>query len=764
VVRFPAAPLISERIFPNHHLPFMAMSRNGKVVMNRWYRIGILLVAGFLVLLRAEAQAQSEARLILDHTAVRAGGKAMAAVELKIPAGWHVYWRNPAALGGVGFAPKIEWNLPAGATAEAIQWPVPLHLADPAGDAPAYVGTVWLLVPLTFDATLAPGEFKLEAKLAWQECERECVRGQTNLTASIRIGSSDIPSFESGRFPQALSKLPILGAEVKARARWDGPMGADVRPLLMDWETGAPRGEFIPYESKPASLNGRPEPTVREGTMLRLRQMVDSSDSGWPTVATGLLVEESTHGVRNAYEVRLPIADGSGPGTAATATTPTTIAGLLPMLGLAFLGGLILNIMPCVLPVLALKILGFVRQAGSNPRHVRNLGFIYGAGVLSSFLVLGLVALGVQAAGSLAGWSTAFQNPQFRVLLCILLLLVALNLFGVFEVSLSGAALDETTRFARRTLSGPWSWMGGRGRGTGDSDTVISTDGLSQEGPFGAFFNGVLAAVLATPCTAPMLGTAIGFAFTQPPLILLLIFLTVGLGLATPFVLLCWRPQWLKWLPKPGGWMVRFKVAMGFPILGTCVWIFWFTATRMGSAGVLWLGLFLVVLSAAAWIWGEFNQRGGGNRWGMAVAGLLVAGGYIGLLEGQLDWRHPASNRPPKLAWQRWSPAAVDAARKAGHPVLVDFTADNCLNCQINKKTSIEIQSTIDLIQKYKVEVFEADYTDADPTIAMELQRHGRRGVPLVLVYPKRAELPPRDLPSILTPTIVHEALDWSVR
>jgi thiol:disulfide interchange protein DsbD len=728
--------------------------------MNRWFRIGILLVAGIFSILRAGAQAQSEARLILDHTAVRPGGKAMAAVELKIPKGWHIYWRNPAALGGVGFAPKIEWNLPQGATADAIQWPLPAHLADPAGDAPAYVGSVWLLVPLSFDASLTPGELKLEAKLAWQECERECVRGQTNLTASIKIGPTDVLSFESGRFPQALSLLPTVGTNVKAQAQWDGPTGTDVRPLAITWETDAPRGEFFPYESKLSPLNGKPETSRREGGLLRLRHVVDSSDAGWPSVATGLLVEETTNGVRKGYEVRLPIADG--PGVAVAATTPTNIAGLLPMLGLAFLGGLILNIMPCVLPVLALKILGFVRQAGSNPRHVRNLGLIYGMGVLTSFLVLGLVALGVQAAGSLAGWSTAFQNPQFRVLLCILLLLVALNLFGVFEVSLSGAALDETTHFARRTLSGPWSWIGGRGRGTGDSDTVISTNGLGEEGPFGAFFNGVLAAVLATPCTAPMLGTAIGFAFTQPPLILLLIFLTVGLGLATPFVFLCWRPQWLKWLPKPGGWMVRFKVAMGFPILGTCVWIFWFTATRMGSAGVLWLGLFLVTLSAAAWVWGEFNQRSGGSRWAVAVASVLVAAGYLGLLEGQLDWRHPASNRAPKLAWQHWSPAAVEAARKAGHPVLVDFTADNCLNCQINKKTSIEIQSTIELIKKYKVEVFEADYTDADPTIAVELQRYGRRGVPLVLIYSKKADLPPRDLPSILTPTIVHEALDWA--
>jgi thiol:disulfide interchange protein DsbD len=355
-------------------------------------------------------------------------------------------------------------------------------------------------------------------------------------------------------------------------------------------------------------------------------------------------------------------------------------------------------------------------------------------GVLTSFLVLALVLLGVQAAGHDANWNTAFQSPVFRVILCVLMVLVALNLFGVFEVSLGGDTMNTATRIARR------------------------------EGPMGAFFNGVLAAVLATPCTAPFLATAVAFAFTQPPLVLILIFLTVGLGLALPFVLLCWQPAWLKLMPKPGEWMVRFKVAMGFPILGTAVWIFWFTAARMGSSGVLWFGLFLVVVAAAAWTWGEFGQRAQKPLAAGVVAVALLAGGYWGLLEGVLDWRTPASQRKPKIAWQPWSKAALAEARTAGRPVLVDFTADNCANCKFNLVRSIEIDSTMERLKQGNFVTLEGDFTDANPEIAAELKRYKRRGVPLVLVYSKDPAKPPRELPTIFTPAEIHEALDWAVK
>ena len=556
---------------------------------------------------------------------------------------------------------------------------------------------------------------------------------QPNITnvGNLGINTLHITGGTNGQYLQT-NGLGNL-AWVAGGGSGNGEATGDQRSLVIEWLTEAKTGDFFAYESKGTEIASKTEVLASSAGKLRLRKSISKTDAGWPMKLTGLLVANPSSSDRKGYEVTMPISDAVM-AAAAAKVEPFSLISLLPMLGFAFIGGLILNIMPCVLPVLALKILGFVRQAGNDARQVRHLGLMYGAGVLASFLILAGVALAVQAAGGVAGWSTAFQNPQFRVVMCVLLVLVALNLFGVFEVNLGGGA------------------MGAAG-------------GLStKEGASGAFFNGVLAAVLATPCTAPFLATAVTFAFTQPPPVLLAIFLTVGLGLAAPFVVLCWQPAWLKLLPKPGAWMLRFKVAMGFPMLGTAIWIFWFTANRLGQSGVLWLGLFLVILSAAAWVWGEFAQRSDHRPAAIGIALVLTAAGYFGILEGQLDWRTPQSSKKPKLDWQVWNTGAVAQARMAGHPVLVDFTADNCANCKFNKATSIEIHSTIGKIEDYKVTTLAGDFTDADPAIAAELQKYGRRGVPLVLVYSKDPSKPPRALPTVLTPAIVQEALDWAAQ
>ena len=285
------------------------------------------------------------------------------------------------------------------------------------------------------------------------------------------------------------------------------------------------------------------------------------------------------------------------------------------MLLLAFVGGLILNVMPCVLPVIALKVLGFVNQSKEEPRRVRQLGAVYGLGVLVSFLVLAGLAIGAQLAGGVANWGDAFRNPQFQIIFTILMTLIALNLFGVFEITLGGKALGAASELS------------------------------AKPGFPGAFFNGILATLLATPCTAPFLGGALVFAFTQSPLVTVLVFLAAGLGLAFPFVVLCWNPRLIKLLPKPGAWMEKFKNAMGFPMLATAVWLMWVSSSREDDA--LWLGLFLVILALAAWIWGQFVQRGARGRVPAAVICLLLLRAHLGVvLEGQLQWRSP-----PKPKW-----------------------------------------------------------------------------------------------------------------
>ena len=413
------------------------------------------------------------------------------------------------------------------------------------------------------------------------------------------------------------------------------------------------------------------------------------------------------------------------------------------MLLYAFIGGLILNLMPCVLPVIALKILGFVNEAGSSPRRTRALGGIYAVGVLFSFLVLGAIVIGVKAAGHQAGWGMQFGSPIFIVCLTTLVTLVALNLFGVFEVTLGGKTLDAAGNLA------------------------------SRHGASGAFFNGVLATTLATPCTAPFLAPALGFAFSQPAAIIILIFLFVGLGLSAPYVFLSWNPAWLKFLPKPGAWMEKFKIAMGFPMLATVVWLLNIAAASYGK-NVLWLGVFLVVVAFAAWIFGEFVQRGRKHKTAAAIITLiLLIGGYAFALEKELDWRTamPEADATGSLKesadgidWQRWSPEAVAQARAAGKIVLVDFTADWCLTCQVNKKTSIEVSSVRQKLKDLNAVAFTGDYTRTPNSITTELNRYNRAGVPLVLVYPKNADAPPIVLPEVLTPNIVLNAFNQATQ
>jgi len=320
--------------------------------------------------------------------------------------------------------------------------------------------------------------------------------------------------------------------------------------------------------------------------------------------------------------------------------------------------------------------------------------------------------------------------------------LIGLNLFGLFEVILPGAAASKASELTAR-------------------------EGLS-----GSFFTGALSVVLGASCVAPMLAAAVGWAIAQTPFIIFLTFSMIGLGLALPFVLLSFFPALQKLLPKPGAWMEKFKIGMGFPMLATAAWLLSQTADHFGSSGPLWVGLFLVLLALAAWIYGEFHQRGSKRRGLAAILALVIAGGgYAWALEHELNWRNPPTDVPggnvpvtngnseTGIPWQPWSSEAVAKARAEGRPVLVDFTANWCLTCQLNKKTSLEIDSVKAKLKEINAVALLGDYTRKNPEITAELKRFERAGVPLVLVYSKDATQPPQLLPTVLTPNIVLEAL-----
>jgi thiol:disulfide interchange protein len=682
---------------------------------NRWWRIALLFAVSLAW--PAFGAPKTHLHLVLSAETARAGDTIWAGLQMDMAPAWHVYWRNS---GDSGDPVKITWQLPEGISAGEVNWPVPEKESDKAGDSPlityVYTHQVVLLTPIKLGNDLRPGTITLKAGVHWLECSQECDMYQGDVSATLTIASETKPSANAALIEQWRKKIPPPAQADVATAQWQSrQIVSNSRPVVIVWKNGAAPADFYPYVDTNFTVDGTTEALPGDRSAIRLRKIITKNDAKWPDHLTGILVSHTDSPNPQAVEVSLAIQ----PPPAAAPTPPIAAGALATMLFFAFLGGLILNIMPCVLPIIALKILSFVKQSGEKPGRVRNLGLVYGLGVVVSFLILAALAIGVQQAGGLANWGDLFRHPNVQLTLTVLVTLIALNLFGLFEITLSS-------------------------RATGAASDLASRQGFS-----GAFFNGVLATVLATPCTAPYLGLALGFALVQSATVILLFFLTAGIGFAFPFVLLCAQPRWMGWLPKPGAWMEKFKIAMGFPMLATAFWLMWLSANDESS--VLWLGLFLVVLALAAWMWGTFVQRAV-RRKGLAAALCVV------LLV--LDYAFVLRGHSSQIVWQPWSLQAVQEAQKAGHPVLVDMTAKSCLTCQINKATSLEIDSTRAKLQQIGAVPLLGDYTREDPAIGQVLRQYDRSGVPLVLVYSKDAAKPPIVLPPILTPSIVLKALD----
>jgi thiol:disulfide interchange protein DsbD len=716
-------------------------------------KTAVLFLLVTMLMVAASRAAHTQVQLLLSAETAKPGDTIWAGVDLKMDTGWHTYWKNP---GDAGEATDIKWQLPPGVTAGQIRWPLPEKLPPAEVTTYGYENEVVLLVPLTLASNLPAGPLNLAAGVSWLECKEECVPASTNVGAVLNVGGETKTSAAAAMIQTWKKKVPAPDdpAAWFTSAWWEKPATGDKRPLIIDRrfsgnaasQTNLSGADFFPDAGGNFEIQSATETITASSGEIRLRKLVQKFSGGWPKEISGVIVMENG-GLRTGIDVKMSVGNPPPAGeTVSTTSNPFSSPPSQPlwrMLIYAFIGGLILNIMPCVLPVIALKILGFVSEARSEPRRVRNLGLVYTLGVLASFLALAAAVIGVKTAGHHAGWGMQFGSPVFIVCLTTLVTLVALNLFGVFEVTLGGRALDAAGGLA------------------------------SKHGAPGAFFNGVLATTLATPCTAPFLAPALGFAFSQPSATIVLIFLTVGLGLASPYVLLSCNPAWLRFLPKPGVWMEKFKVAMGFPMLATAVWLF-NLAYDDYSKNVLWLGIFLVIVAMAAWVFGEFVQRGRRRKAvALIVTLILLVGGYTFALENELDWRTampqtgfagPLKESPDGIDWQAWSPAAVAAARAAGRPVLVDFTADWCLTCQVNKKTSLEIPSVRAKLKALHAVALTGDYTHFPDAITTELNRYNRAGVPLVLVYPKDASAPPIVLPAVLTPGIVLDALDRAGR
>lgn len=424
-------------------------------------------------------------------------------------------------------------------------------------------------------------------------------------------------------------------------------------------------------------------------------------------------------------EEALSLSGRAGAGMSPAAGPGISLSRILLFVLLAFLGGLLLNVMPCVLPVLSIKALNLLHQSNEERSAIRTHALVFGSGVVLSLLILGLLVVALKSAGQAVGWGFQFQNPYYVFSLIAILVVFALSLFDVWIFTFTGG---------KRVVGA----AAGGGYG-------------------GSFAGGVFTVLLATPCTAPFLGTALGFAFSQSPGVILLIFLFVGLGLALPFTLLGFFPGLIQRLPKPGPWMERFKEAMGLLLLATAAWLFGVLIKQLGSTAVTPALLLVTAIAAAAWLWGKFGQQARKRitRLLLACSALLVVA--AALIALPIPDAGSAEAKIPE-GWQLFSPEGVSQARDAGKPVFVQFSADWCLTCKTNELTVFSRDEVVRRFEELGVARFYGDFTENDPVIAAWIADFGKAGVPVYALYPPGREEPVL-LPELLTPTLLINTL-----
>ncbi|CAN5515674.1 thioredoxin family protein [soil metagenome] len=663
-----------------------------------------------------------EAKLVADTAVVVPGQTFTAGLLLKMAPGWHTYWQFP---GDAGIPTEIKWNLPPGWKTGPIQWPIPLQLSEP-GDIQiyGYHDEVLLMVALTPPAKISQPSVKLAAAADWLVCEKICIPGSAKVELDLPVGSAAAPA-KSDLFAKYRNRLPRpLPPSAGHAMQWTRAKNA-FRLTITDKNLAQNSAvDFFPLPD-PASVIGHPR---REKTADGSLLFVIPFESAEEHVQSldGLIVVGD-----HAFSLGKPAprAAGSNKETATAAAPP---AGLLTLLFFGFIGGFILNLMPCVLPVISLKIFGFIQHAGDSRARIFGNGLAFTAGIFAWFIGLALLMIALKAAGHEITWAFQFTNPYFLVAMSAVVLVFALNLFGVFEIALPVGATSG--------LLG-WSTVGGYA---------------------GSFFQGVFATILATPCTAPYLGTALGFAFAQSAFIILLLFVAIAAGMSAPYLLLSAQPAWLRFVPKPGPWMVRVKQFMGFLLLATLLFLLWVIGVARGMDAAIWVSAFLLALSVACWMNGSFSIPTASPRQRALVlllVLLLVLGSGWYFIGHKFRASKTAASSRTTGDWIAFTPERLQSELAAGHTVFIDFTAAWCTTCKFNEASVLETAAVKDAFTRYGVVKMKADWTSADPVITKTLKQFGRVGVPLYVLYPAATPNQPVVLPELLTQALVLDHL-----
>jgi thiol:disulfide interchange protein DsbD len=680
----------------------------------------LLLVLASPALALPVQQPHSEAELIAEHAAVAGGQTLAVALRLRMEPDWHVYWKNP---GDSGMATSIAWLLPPGFTAGDMQWPAPSRIDTGPLTSYGYQGEVYHLVDIAVPAGVRPGrQVALRAKVDWLVCKEICLPASADLALELPVVATPQAAApeRAAVFAAARATLPVPAAGSDLAAYRDG----DELIVRIPAQAGTPPLREVAFFPAREGLieNSAKQVLTRSagGYDLRLRA------TGANRTLAGVLVPEPGLRAAAAMEFELPIQAGPAPAQPAS-TANLALAGAL---ALAFGGGLLLNLMPCVFPVLAIKVLSMVQQTHGRSRDLRTHGLLFAAGAVTSFWLIAGVLLALRAKGEALGWGYQLQSPPIVAALGLLFFVLALNLSGVFRLGTRVQALAGSVR-ARNV----------------HVDAVLS---------------GALAAAVASPCTAPFMGAALGFALVQPAPDAMLVFTALAIGMALPYVVLCFAPQLTRRLPRPGPWMDSLRQALAFPLYATVVWLLWVLGRQAGIDAVARLLLALVLVAAALWALGRWAQATGRTRIVARVgAAALVAGALVAA------WRGAPAPDVARVAaadrWTPWSDEAVRAALAQGRPAFVDFTAAWCLTCQVNKQLVLNADTVVRRFDELQVVRLRADWTRRDPTITAALTRLRRSGVPVYALYlPARRD--PQLLPEILTRRLVLDTLEGAAQ
>lgn len=656
----------------------------------------------------------------------------LVAVHMKIEPGWHVYWQNP---GEAGMPVEISWELPEGFRSLPLEHPVPERFESDGITGFGYKKEVVLfsrIVPeeLRDDLSFPQRGFPLKADLSWLSCKEVCIPG----SASLNLEPDKPGPVRERLVEHFLDRIPRSleegrGEIVVERITSVGHNKAAFLEIVFSGSDAAELKDFYPLQpEKGLDLKG----ITVDGKSIQVPLTGDTA----PKRLKGVVVAGN----------RSYVIDGEVVRSEATMRFPS-VAGSLPlMLGLAFFGGILLNIMPCVLPVLGLKVFSLIGSDSSGTAQDRSTGrylsLLFAAGVVFSFWVLAVFVWVLQGMGEQVGWGFQFQSPAFVMFIAMVVFAFSLNLFGLFE-------------FGTPVVSGKIG------------EVAMHRDSL------GAFVSGVLATTLATPCTAPFLGTALGFAFAQPSWVVFLFFTVIAIGMAAPYVILAWYPAWLRFLPKPGHWMHIFKQLMGFVLVAVVVWLASILNRQSGGEGILKLLVLLLVVAFVFWLIGSWIGHGVSLRKQLVVwgAGLAMLGGAYFLLipdTGAAGKNSPGADSAGVsgridnngVLWQEFSPALLDALVEEKKTVFLEFTADWCLTCKVLEATVLGNKAVGEALQQRDVAAVRADWTTRDDAVTAMLRRFGRSGVPLFVIIPRgdldRAVV----LPEVVTVDMLLSALE----